>query len=153
MKTCILCKESKPLSEFYGKTGRIAATQSYCKPCFNKYTTQRFRSRKKQAVAHMGGKCADCCGVFPYYVFEFHHLDPTQKDVQFNTLRRRSWEAIRKELAKCVMLCANCHRVRHWRDFDDEGEFPTPWETGTETIPSLQPDTPDQQEVRVAVDS
>jgi hypothetical protein len=94
---------------------------SYCKQCHNSYTTTRFRSRKKQAVALLGGRCADCANTFPYYVYDFHHLDPTRKDFQFNTVRRRSWEAIRAELAKCVLLCANCHRIRHWQDFDDEG--------------------------------
>jgi hypothetical protein len=58
--------------------------------------------------------------VFPYYVYEFHHLDPSKKDMQFNILRRRSWATIVAELAKCDMVCANCHRVRHWQKYDSE---------------------------------
>jgi hypothetical protein len=120
MKQCIRCKESKPLNEFYHKPGKNPRTQSYCKTCFNNYTTTRFRARKKQAVAYMGSRCVDCGGTFPYYVYDFHHLDPTRKEVQFNSLRRRSWEKIKAELDKCILLCANCHRIRHWKDFDDE---------------------------------
>lgn len=120
MKTCVRCKESKPLSDFYRKPRRAGEVLSYCKQCLNHYTTDRFRRRKKQAVAYLGGQCADCGGVFPYYVYDFHHLDPTRKDFQFTSLRRRSWETITSELDKCVLLCANCHRVRHWEPFDVE---------------------------------
>ena len=45
--------------------------------------------------------------------FDFHHTDPTTKDYDWNRLRLKSWEAIIGELAKCVLLCANCHRIRH----------------------------------------
>lgn len=128
-RNCTRCHQSKPLTEFYGRTGRVGQGHSYCKACVNAYTTQRFRSRKKQAVSHMGGRCADCKMVYPYYVYEFHHLDPSQKEAQFNTLRRRSWEAVVAELAKCVMLCANCHRIRHWEEFDEEPVRETAAET------------------------
>jgi hypothetical protein len=122
VKTCSRCQESKPLSDFYSKPRKSGGVQRYCKPCFNTYTTERFRRRKKQAVAYLGGRCADCGGIFPYYVYDFHHLDPAKKDVQFTVLRRRSWGAIKTELDKCVLLCANCHRVRHWQRFSEEDE-------------------------------
>lgn len=117
-RICSKCKVKKPLSGFYSNPTRSSGTQSYCKLCFNSYTTDRFRRRKKQAIDYKGGRCADCGGVFPYYVYDFHHLDPTQKEMQFTSLRRRSWEVIRAELDKCLLLCANCHRIRHWEEFD-----------------------------------
>ncbi len=118
VKTCIRCQQTKPLCDFYPKPRKSGGVTCYCKPCFNVYTTERFRRRKRQAVAYLGGRCADCGGIFPYYVYDFHHLDPSQKDVQFTVLRRRSWAAIRMELDKCALLCANCHRIRHWDKFD-----------------------------------
>ena len=124
VKTCGRCKQSKPQGEFYAKPRKSGGVTVYCKQCFNTYTTERFRNRKKQAVAYLGGQCADFGCTFPYFVFDFHHLDPTQKDVQFGKLRRRSWDAIKTELNKCVLLCANCHRVRHWQKFSD-GDYST----------------------------
>jgi len=43
---------------------------------------------------------------------DFHHPDPLLKDFSISQ-RMTSWEAIRKELDKCVLLCATCHREVH----------------------------------------
>ena len=47
-------------------------------------------------------------------VLEFHHRDAAQKD--FSISRRgytRSWTAVKLEIDKCILLCANCHREIH----------------------------------------
>lgn len=44
----------------------------------------------------------------------FHHLDPKKKE--FGLSERgltRSWEKIKLEIDKCVLLCANCHMEIH----------------------------------------
>lgn len=107
-KTCARCKKSKPGADFYMR-GRWR--QSWCKPCFNAYCMQRWSTRKAQYVAFLGGHCVDCGTVFPPAVFDFHHVG--SKDFDWSKLRLRSDAEIRKELAKCVLLCANCHRKRH----------------------------------------
>ena len=44
----------------------------------------------------------------------FHHLDPAQKDFGLSVRGlTRSWEKMRAELDKCVLLCANCHSEVH----------------------------------------
>jgi hypothetical protein len=41
---------------------------------------------------------------------EFHHLDPSQKEFAISVRGvTRSLEELRREAAKCVVLCANCH--------------------------------------------
>lgn len=76
------------------------------------------RAEKKQkAVDYMGNKCLDCQQSFPNCCYDFHHLDPTKKDLSLaHLVGSRSWERILVELEKCVMLCSNCHRVRHWKE-------------------------------------
>lgn len=55
--------------------------------------------------------CTDCGNEYPYYVMDFDHL--RDKDANMNRLRwSRSIENIKKEIAKCEVVCANCHRVR-----------------------------------------
>jgi hypothetical protein len=61
----------------------------------------------------MGGKCTDCGGVFPLACFDFHHLDPSTKDFDPCRGLTKSKAKLFAELEKCVLLCANCHRIRH----------------------------------------
>ena len=72
------------------------------------------RARKLRAIAYMGGCCEGCGYTGPAALFEFHHRDPKTKDFGLSEhgIPRR-WEKIVVELAKCVMLCANCHREVH----------------------------------------
>jgi len=66
---------------------------------------------KKRLVELRGNRCGDCKNKYPYYVYDFHHLDPKDKKsvVRFEL----KWERILEEAEKCVMLCANCHRILH----------------------------------------
>jgi len=114
-KICYTCKEEKPLSEFYEKPDRKNGS-SKCKKCFNDYCIQRWIKIKIKAIEYKGSKCCDCSNTFPeqpYVIFDFHHLDPNEKEAGWVKIRLRSWDKIVKELDKCVLLCSNCHRIRH----------------------------------------
>lgn len=78
-----------------------------------KIRTQARRNKKAEWVEKLGSKCVDCDGIYPDFVFDFHHEDITTKDRDPAQLFMLSDENIKKELDKCVMLCANCHRMRH----------------------------------------
>jgi hypothetical protein len=57
----------------------------------------------------------DCKGKFPYYVLDFDHRDPNLKKFSLNRMHlRNSWEQMIEEIAKCDVVCANCHRVRSY---------------------------------------
>lgn len=71
------------------------------------------RALKARAVEHMGGKCEDCLNVFHPVAFDFHHEG--EKDFAISG-SRLSWDEVKAELAKCVLLCATCHRIRHIPD-------------------------------------
>lgn len=77
-------------------------------------TVRLRRERKALAVRYMGGRCEGCGRSGPDHLFEFHHRDPHEKTFgisESGVVRR--WEKVVAELAKCVMLCANCHREVH----------------------------------------
>lgn len=66
------------------------------------------------AVEYKGGQCERCGYDRCIEAFDFHHKDPTQKDFGISSYgHSRSWERVKNELDKCVMLCANCHREIH----------------------------------------
>jgi hypothetical protein len=110
---CSTCNKVKDLTEFYEKRNENRSS-SMCKKCFNAYCTNRWIQRKLDAVKYLGSKCSSCKKKYHYSVFEFHHKDPKQKDVSWTKLRLRSDEKIKLELDKCDLLCANCHRMKHY---------------------------------------
>ena len=79
-----------------------------------------FRIRIKAAlVKGFGCKCQLCQKEYPQSVFEFHHLNPSEKSFGLgagSTTRAKS--AYAEEAKKCVMLCANCHRLVEYEDID-----------------------------------
>lgn len=79
-----------------------------------------FRIRIKTAlVQSFGSKCQMCGQEYPQSVFEFHHLSPTEKSFGIgsgSTTRAKATYA--EEAKKCVMLCANCHRMIEHGDVD-----------------------------------
>ncbi|MCK9482338.1 MAG: hypothetical protein M0R38_11345 [Bacteroidia bacterium] len=67
---------------------------------------------KKRLVAGFGGlQCPICGFVGPEVVFDFHHLDATQKDFPVCQVLNRSFETLCNEAEKCTLICANCHRM------------------------------------------
>ncbi|MBW4618770.1 MAG: HNH endonuclease [Cyanosarcina radialis HA8281-LM2] len=81
-----------------------------CRSCSTK--VRRYLA-KQAAVKYLGGKCQRCgwSGSLPAY--EFHHIDPSRKKFTIGNVSHRKWELIVKELDKCELLCANCHRIEH----------------------------------------
>ena len=73
------------------------------------YNKQQFKKRLKEIKENAG--CADC-GQTNHIDLDFDHL----KDKKYNISRMIhdgfSWAAIKKEISKCEVVCANCHRIR-----------------------------------------
>ncbi len=60
--------------------------------------------------------CADCGLSFPPCAMDFDHRDPTTKRTAVSRMIGRAGvAAIMAEVAKCDIVCANCHRERTFR--------------------------------------
>ncbi|WNO29798.1 hypothetical protein [Bacillus phage SDFMU_Pbc] len=72
-----------------------------------------YRKRVKRAlIVAFRDKCYICEHRFFPYIYEFHHIDPNEKIFGIGDSRKtRSIQANCDEAKKCVMLCANCHRL------------------------------------------
>lgn len=85
-----------------------------------KYQITRWRRIKEKAIQYKGGCCVQCGYSTHPAALQFHHIDSTQKDVDWSKLRLRSWNRIIEELDKCIILCANCHSIVHSKSKYDE---------------------------------
>ncbi len=79
-----------------------------------KAVAMRRRKLKAMVVEYRGGKCM-ICGYNKYFgALDLHHVDETQKSFGLSVRGlTRSWEKIKEEADKCILLCANCHREIH----------------------------------------
>lgn len=75
---------------------------------------KNYRTRLKERIVYvMGDKC-QCCGYDKLHsALELHHLNPKEKDFTLGTNTNISWNSARKEIQKCILVCANCHREIH----------------------------------------
>jgi hypothetical protein len=84
-----------------------------CKKCAVESVQKRREKIKILAVEYKGGKCIKC-GYNKYVgALEFHHIIG---DKDFNISYKghcRSWEKVKVELDKCILVCSNCHREIH----------------------------------------
>jgi hypothetical protein len=113
MKHCSRCQENKKNEEFSKDASSPTGLTYYCRLCNKNSCAQHRREFKEKCIDYLGGICWSCSGEFPVSVFDFHHLDPAQKDVEVSKLTFRPWEVVMEELDKCALLCSNCHRQAH----------------------------------------
>jgi hypothetical protein len=120
MKVCKKCSREKT------QTG----TRWGCKPCdaerakLKWHSSAATRERKYAASANQRKrnrqfiweylKTHPCiaCGEPDPVVLDFDHRDPNTKHLEICEMRTRSLQTIAVEIAKCDVLCANCHRRR-----------------------------------------
>lgn len=130
MRRCGRCGESKPVEEFAWRRKARKQRDNYCRPCRAAYKQEHYRAhrrryidqsqlRKKEVFAERLAflidflrehPCVDC-GESDPVVLEFDHL----RDKSFSVsqgFRDRRWQSVLDEIAKCEVVCANCHRRR-----------------------------------------
>jgi hypothetical protein len=81
---------------------------------------KKFRARLREFLAVVkSAPCVDCKRRYPPYVMDFDHLDPTTKKFHVSHGSSRSMKAVKEEIAKCELVCANCHRIRTHKNKPD----------------------------------
>ncbi len=102
MDVCKIC--DKKFKDYQNK-GRAR-----CGSCNTK--VRRYRA-KAAAIKYLGGKCINCGWRGNQAALQFHHTDPKTKDFVIGNVANKSWDSIKSEMKKCVLLCANCHSIEH----------------------------------------
>lgn len=141
-KACTKCKEEKPLQKFYKNKGGKDGLNSKCKNCRRIYAQQhrkkniehyRLESKKKRLKLkanrarvldwitdkYSGIPCMDCERVFSWCAMDFDHRPGEIKELKIGSMGCRKATSsllakVEKEIAKCDLVCACCHRIRTW---------------------------------------
>ena len=126
-KTCSRCKKIKQFDEFNFRNTAKGLRHSYCRECGKQFTRNHYKNNKNQYLERnyrtfqkrkeyirkvKSRPCADCGIQYPYYVMDFDHREDEVKEIQLNQIVRYSIKQLAREIAKCDVVCSNCHRER-----------------------------------------
>ena len=130
MRKCGRCGATKPLEDFAWRRKAKGQLDTYCRPCRAAYKQEHYARNRQRYIDNAASRrsamlaervqfivryvsergCADC-GERDPVVLEFDHL----RDKEFSIssgIRERNWDQVLREISKCEVVCANCHRRR-----------------------------------------
>ena len=130
LRQCKRCFEYKAEDEFSRKTK--TQLHSYCKSCVREHSKQHYRENSKSYQDRVDAKksklrklveelktnkpCMDCKIIYPSYVLDFDHREDETKVAEIsNLVNNGNLESLLEEIAKCDIVCSNCHRERTHR--------------------------------------
>lgn len=81
---------------------------------------KRVEKRRRENAEHVfelksKSPCTDCGVVYPPYVMDFDHIGPKKKNVSGMVNAAYRLDTLKKEIAQCEVVCANCHRIRTFK--------------------------------------
>jgi len=127
LKRCCTCKQVKALSEFNRMKRSKDGRQGSCRDCNKAYhyahwdrhmaqirqrSERMVTGNKRRMIQYLKAHpCVDC-GETDIIVLEFDHLRDKTAEVIALMLQKHEWKRVTEEIAKCEVVCANCHRRR-----------------------------------------
>lgn len=138
-KTCSRCCEKKFVLEFNKNKKKADGLQTYCKVCQAQYDKNYYKNHytRRKKVADGGNRrrieravwfaeyknklCCELCGEKHPSCLDFHHRQNKHMNVADMVCLGASQQKIIKEIEKCYVWCANCHRKYHWQERIDNG--------------------------------
>jgi hypothetical protein len=123
LRTCRVCGlESDDLSLFKKHPGALHDHANLCLNCARDKGRQYMAKRRAIIDEFKRQPCAICGKTFPVCAMDFHHKDESSKVFGISnaiTWHTASMEDILKEINKCIVVCACCHRILHFNLEDD----------------------------------
>lgn len=110
-RICSKCNLEKNIQEFYFINNR---PMYWCKECQKEKEKEKYQNRVNQINEYKKTLVCKKCGETRFYLFDFHHRNPEEKDYSISDHTRAKFETIKAEIDKCDVLCANCHREWHY---------------------------------------
>jgi len=121
LRACQTCGVEKPLDDFYirrkmrGK--EVYLPYNSCKVCAIKKATERGSKKEKRCRKHLDAYklrvgCSMCGYKEAACALDFHHTDKNKHGGVASMLTNKL-STLMLEVRKCIVVCANCHRVLH----------------------------------------
>ena len=104
-----ICSDCKKTFLYFRTSGH---SLNLCSTCRARSTRLKL---KIKYLDYLGGKCTICGFDKSVHALEFHHRIPSEKSFQISGTIK-SWDKVKPELDKCIILCANCHRQVEYGD-------------------------------------
>lgn len=130
-KQCVKCGNWKNLEDFPKDRRALYQVKNKCRICTNESRNKNKHNGLSaiyqevlQNIKVKNGCCV--CGIKETIpaLYDFHHIDKESKLFAISSItNKHSLEEIVKELNKCAVLCANCHRKTHYLEFRDENKY------------------------------
>lgn len=133
MKRCSKCKNKKPHSDFHTNVKRSDGLQTLCITCMRVRNREYYNENKAEhklrrdkatqtlvdeiRILKEAAPCKDCGNKYPHYVMDFDHVNDDKVGNISRLAHDGRREAVLKEIAKCELVCSNCHRVRTYKRF------------------------------------
>ena len=87
--------------------------------CRREKNDQIFREKRDFISGYKLERGCSRCGYRKHpHALHLHHVDPADKEMAVSVIRKFGWEKLRAEIAKCEVICANCHAEHHARARD-----------------------------------
>ncbi len=77
---------------------------------------KRINNLRRELKKSLGGKCSKCGYDKSFCALDFHHNRGQKEGTVSLLIKSFSKQKALKEIEKCILLCANCHRELHNRD-------------------------------------
>jgi len=140
-RTCTKCDKKQPIECYSKRSTKSNTYRTNCKTCQKAFGRAHYKKYKGTYLTRAEGKrlayaklieeyrrhnpCK--CGEARWYVLDFHHRDPNEKSFAVGTGVHNlgySIDKVKQEMRKCDVVCASCHRKRHW---DEENQRRQKW--------------------------
>lgn len=118
-KRCCTCLIVLPADSFANNKDTRDSLASQCKNCFRFYCATRRKRNLEIIIKTKSVPCMDCGVQYPHYVMDLDHRPGTAKKFNLSKAKHKSLKIVVEEIAKCDVVCSNCHRQRTY----SRGEF------------------------------
>lgn len=140
-KECTICKKTKILDEFHRNKTKSDGRQNICKVCRSKHHKNYYKKNKQRIRRQIAKNkkrhreenkrflqdylsthpCVDCGYDENIAALDFDHVRG-KKSRNVSEMINSTLTALKSEISKCEVRCANCHRVKTARDYGWYGQ-------------------------------